>query len=85
MTKQEAERQEAEERIKYWLETFGENITRIDHVIELLEDLKDELKSEKVDLHTIGINDYIYGSLTSLKLLKKDLSNDIKTIKNCLS
>ncbi|MGJ5630522.1 hypothetical protein [Nostoc sp. CALU 1950] len=34
MTKQEAER-----RIEYWLETFGENITRIDHAIELLQDL----------------------------------------------
>ncbi len=77
--------EEGKQRIEYWLGTFGENITRIDHAIELLQDLQDELNSENVDLHTIGINDYVYGSLSSLKLLKKDLSKDIEIIKTQLS
>ncbi|MGF2037443.1 MAG: hypothetical protein RMZ43_019335 [Nostoc sp. CmiVER01] len=84
MTKNKAQAQEMEERLKYWLSNFGENITRIDHVIDSLEDLREELNTDNVDLSKIGINDYMYDFIISLKLLKKDLSDDIKTIKSCL-
>jgi hypothetical protein len=77
--------EEGKQRIEYWLGTFGQNITRIDHAIDLLQDLQEELNSENVDLNAIGINDYVYGSLSSLKLLKKDLYKDIEIIKTQLA
>lgn len=73
------------QRLAYYLQTFGENVSKIDQAIDLLKDLKDELDDENVDLHTIGIADYVSGSLARLKACKKDLSNDIQTIKNNLS
>ncbi|MEJ6485694.1 hypothetical protein N0Y54_31165 [Nostoc punctiforme UO1] len=84
MTKNEAEIQEIEQRLKYWLSNFGESITRIDHVLDSLKDLQEELNTDNVDLDKIGINNYMYDFIISLKLLKEDLSNDIKTIKSCL-
>ncbi|MEH1965408.1 hypothetical protein [Nostoc sp.] len=77
--------EEGKQRIEYWLGTFGQNITRIDHAIDLLQDLKEELNTENVNLNTIGIDAYVYGSLSSLKLLKKDLYEDIEIIKTQLS
>ncbi|BDI20886.1 hypothetical protein ANSO36C_66880 (plasmid) [Nostoc cf. commune SO-36] len=52
--------------------------------IDLLEDLKDELDESSV-LSTNDIDDYVIGSLSLLKSLKKDLFNDIQIIKNQLS
>lgn len=77
--------QEIKQRIEYYLQTFGENISKIDAAIDLLQDLKNELNEENADLQTIGINDYVYGSLSWLKILKKDLSKDIDIIKSQLS
>ncbi|MDZ8225772.1 hypothetical protein [Nostoc sp. ChiVER01] len=68
--------------ISYHLTYFGENLSKIDQVIDLLEDLQEDL-NETGDLN--HMNDYVSGSLARLKSLKIDLSNDISMIKNQLS
>ncbi len=55
MTKNKAQTQEMEQRLEYWLSTFGQNITRIDHVLDSLEDLREELNTDNVDLSKIGL------------------------------
>lgn len=59
--------------ISYHLTCFGENLSKIDQAIDLLEDLKEEL-DEAGNLN--HINDYVSGSLSRLKSLK----NEVKSI-----
>ena len=68
--------------ISYHLTCFGENLSKIDQAIDLLEDLKEEL-DEAGNLN--HMNDYVSGSLLRLKSLKIDLSHDISMIKKQLS
>ncbi|WP_414517030.1 hypothetical protein [Nostoc sp. PCC 9305] len=68
--------------ISYHLTNFGENLSKIDQAIDLLEDLKEELDEAG---NPNDLNDYVSGSLSRLKSLKKDLSNDISMIKKQLS
>ncbi|MBC1219021.1 hypothetical protein GNF10_36585 [Nostoc sp. UCD121] len=68
--------------ISYHLTNFGENLSKIDQAIDLLEDLKEELDEAG---NPNDLNDYVCGSLSRLKSLKKDFSNDISMIKKQLS
>ncbi|NDJ25715.1 hypothetical protein GS682_29830 [Nostoc sp. B(2019)] len=69
-------------QLKWYLDTFGEQISRLDHSIECLQDLKEELV-EGTDAQSI--NDYLYSALFQIKQTKAQLNQDIKSIKGYLS